>query len=100
MGVIWRASKTVDVHLHYFFRKTISESIGTRKVGGLALSIGSLILFGLNGIVNWRYGGYLLTGTLLGANAGARFALSKGDEWMEWVFNIVVIGLALKLLFG
>lgn len=82
-----------------FFRKTISESIGTRKVGGLVLSIGSLMVFGINGIINWQYGGCLLAGTVLGANAGARFALSKGDEWMEWVFNIVVIGLALKLLF-
>jgi hypothetical protein len=82
-----------------FFRKTISESVGTRKVGGLVLSVGSLIIFGVSGIINWQYGFCLVIGTLLGANAGAKFALKKGDQWMESVFNIVVIALALRMLF-
>lgn len=82
-----------------FFGKTMSESIGTRKVAGLVLSVGSLIIFGVSGIVNWRYGGCLIMGTLLGANAGSKFALKKGDEWMESLFNVVVVALALKMLF-
>lgn len=82
-----------------FFRKTISESVGTRKVGGLILSAGSLIIFGVNGIINWPYGGCLVIGTLLGADAGAKFALKKGDQWMESVFNTIVIALALRMLF-
>ena len=82
-----------------FFRKNISESVGTRKVSGLVLSVGSLIIFGVSGIINWQYGCYLVIGTLLGANAGAKFALKKSDQWMECVLNIVVIALALRMLF-
>lgn len=82
-----------------FFRKTISESVGTRKVGGLILSAGSLIIFSVNGIINWPYGACLVIGTLLGADAGAKFALKKGDQWMESVFNTIVIALALRMLF-
>ena len=36
---------------------------------------------------------------LVGANAGAKFALQKGDKWMESAFNVVVVALALKMLF-
>ncbi|ROM89065.1 sulfite exporter TauE/SafE family protein [Pseudomonas brassicacearum] len=100
IGGLFGGQAKLSTYLYIiFFKKTISESVGTRKVGGLVLSIGSLMIFGVSGIINWQYGCCLIIGTLLGANAGSKFALKKGDEWMETVFNIVVIGLALKMLF-
>lgn len=100
IGGLFGGQAKLSTYLYIiFFKKTISESVGTRKVGGLVLSIGSLMIFGVSGIINWQYGCCLIIGTLLGANAGSKFALKKGDEWMETVFNVVVIGLALKMLF-
>ncbi|MBN2991946.1 sulfite exporter TauE/SafE family protein [Pseudomonas cedrina subsp. fulgida] len=100
MGGLFGGQAKLSTYLYIlFFNKTISESIGTRKVGGLILSVGSLIIFGVNGIIDWPYGGCLMIGTLLGANAGAQFALQKGDQWMESAFNVIVIALALKMLF-
>lgn len=100
IGGLFGGQAKLSTYLYIlFFGKTISESVGTRKVGGVVLSIGSLMIFGISGIVNWRYGGCLIAGTLFGATAGSKYALKKGDEWMESVFNIVVVGLALKMLF-
>ncbi|WP_404485091.1 sulfite exporter TauE/SafE family protein [Pseudomonas sp. HT11] len=100
IGGLFGGQAKLSTYLYIiFFKKTISESIGTRKVGGLILSVGSLIIFGVSGIINWQYGCCLIIGTLFGANAGAKFALHKGDKWMESAFNVVVIALALKMIF-
>lgn len=100
IGGLFGGQAKLSTYLYIiFFKKTISESIGTRKVGGLILSVGSLIIFGISGIINWQYGCCLIIGTLVGANAGAKFALQKGDKWMESAFNVVAVALALKMLF-
>ncbi len=100
IGGLFGGQAKLSTYLYIiFFKKTISESMGTRKVGGLILSVGSLIIFGISGIINWQYGCCLIIGTLVGANAGAKFALQKGDKWMESAFNVVVVALALKMLF-
>lgn len=81
IGGLFGGQAKLSTYLYIiFFKKTISESVGTRKVGGLVLSIGSLIIFGVSGIINWQYGCYLIIGTLLGANAGAKFALKKATS--------------------
>ncbi len=81
------------------FNKTVSESVGTRKISGLVISVGSLVVYGFGGIINWWFGGSLVAGTLIGSSIGAKYALKKGDEWMEKLLNIVVVLLALRLLF-
>jgi len=81
------------------FNKSVSESVGTRKISGLVISLGSLAVYGFHQIINWRFGFSLVAGTLIGSTVGARYALMKGDEWMEKLLNIVVILLALRLLF-
>jgi uncharacterized membrane protein YfcA len=80
------------------FNKTVSESVGTRKISGLVISLGSLVVYGLSQIINWQFGLSLVIGTLIGSSAGARYALKKGDEWMEKLLNFVVVLLALRLL--
>ena len=80
------------------FNKTVSESVGTRKISGLVISLGSLAVYGFSQIINWQFGLSLVIGTLIGSSAGARYALKKGDEWMERLLNVVVVLLALRLL--
>ncbi|RKP46049.1 sulfite exporter TauE/SafE family protein [Trinickia fusca] len=80
------------------FNKTVSESVGTRKISGLVISLGSLGVYGFSQIINWQFGLSLVIGTLIGSSVGARYALKKGDEWMERLLNVVVVLLALRLL--
>ncbi|WP_236712097.1 sulfite exporter TauE/SafE family protein [Pseudomonas sp. EpS/L25] len=81
-----------------FFDKSISDSVGTRKVSGLVISLASLAVYGISQVVNWWFGMSLFFGTLIGSSFGSKYALRKGDVWMERLFNGVVIVLALRLL--
>lgn len=80
------------------FNKTVSESVGTRKISGLVISLGSLAVYGFSQIINWHFGLSLVIGTLIGSSVGARYALKKGDQWMERLLNVIVVLLALRLL--
>lgn len=82
------------------FNKTISESAGTRKVSGLAISIASLLIYGIHGIIDWKFGIALMAGTLIGSSCGAYYGLKKGDAWMQNFFNVVVGVLGVGMIFG
>lgn len=81
-----------------FFNKTMSESAGTRKVSALAGNIAPCIIYAFYHFIDWSIVAALMSGTILGATAGANYALKKGDAWMEKVFMIVSVLLAVKLL--
>jgi uncharacterized membrane protein YfcA len=81
------------------YDKTVSESVGTRKVSGLISSFGALLVYGIHRIVNWGFGLTLICGTVIGSTLGAKYALNQGDRWMERLLNVVVILLALRLIF-
>ena len=81
-----------------FFNKTISESAGTRKVSALASTIAPCIIYGFHHFIDWPIVVALMSGTMLGATAGAHYALKKGDGWIEKLLMSVGILLAIKLL--
>lgn len=82
------------------FNKTMSESVGTRKVTGLVISLTSLLIYGVHGLINWKIGSYLIGGTLIGSYIGSSFALRKGDRWMQNLFTVVVIIVCARLFLG
>jgi uncharacterized protein len=82
-----------------FFHKSISESIGTRKVSGLAISLAAIAIYGLNATINWPFSLALITGTLVGSSLGSAYALKKGDRWMSLAFNTVAVLAAIKMVF-
>jgi uncharacterized membrane protein YfcA len=51
------------------------------------------------GILGACIGAYLILGTLIGSTFGAKYALKKGDKWIEAIFNISVIILSLRMIF-
>lgn len=81
-----------------FFHKTMSESIGTRKVSGLAISVAAIFIYGWHGSIHWLFALSLISGTLIGSTFGSRYGLKKGDKWMESLFTVVVVLLALTLI--
>lgn len=84
--------------LQLFFNKTIFESIGTRKVSGLFISLISLYIYGTHGFINPLIGITLISGTLIGSYIGSAYALKKGEIWMQRVFRFVTLLLACKIL--
>ncbi len=58
----------------------------------------SLIVFLLNGKINWVYGLILATGNGIGAYLGSTLSIKKGDKWIKYILAVAVIGMSLKLL--
>lgn len=58
----------------------------------------ALIVFALNGQVLWLYGFALAVGTAAGGWIGSHLAVDKGESVIRWVFNVALVGLAIKLV--
>lgn len=81
------------------FNKTLSESVGTRKVTGLAVAVPSLYFYGLKGIIQWQWACCLVGGTLIGSYFGSQYAIKKGDLALKYLFAITSSCLSIKLIF-
>jgi uncharacterized membrane protein YfcA len=86
--------------LLFVFNKSMTESIGTRKVLGIMISLTSLAVYGMNDLIDWKQSAILVSGTLLGGTFGSAYALKMGDDWAEKLFNVAVIALAIKMILG
>lgn len=65
----------------------------------LIYTIPSLVVFILNGQVQWIMGIILAVGNSAGALIGTNFNVSKGDKWIKIVLSLTVSALAVKLFF-
>lgn len=83
----------------YFFGFTIVEANATNTIPWLILGLSSLIIFMLNGIVDYKNGVALLIGMTIGGYLGAHVALKKGEAWVKRLFVLVVIISSIRLLF-
>ena len=81
-----------------FFGFTIIESSATNKVPWLIMSLLVLIMFAMHGIIDYLYGIVLFFGMLIGGYLGAHTAVKKGDRWVKYLFAIMVVASAIKLL--
>lgn len=99
-GLCGCQSKITALVFQLVFGKTISESVGTRKVSGIAIAITSLFVYRSHGIINWHFALALIFGTLIGSTVGSRYGLRKGDQWMQRLFNIIAATFGVILLFS
>lgn len=84
----------------YFFGFTIIESNATAYVPWFILSVVSLVIFAVHGIVvNVMHAATLFVGMAAGGFLGAHSLLKIGDVWVKRLFIIVVVISAVKLLF-
>lgn len=85
--------------LMFFFGFTIIRANATDIIPWFVLSLSSLIIFMINGIVSYYIGISLFLGMLVGGYLGAHTAIKKGNRWVKIVFAIVVIISSIKILF-
>lgn len=64
----------------------------------LCLTAVALLVFVLNGRVQWREGLILALGNVMGAVVGARFAVEQGVEWVRRMLIAIVLFAAAQLL--
>lgn len=72
--------------------------INSMKVFIIAIyTVLSLLIFIINGKVNWVYGLSLAVGNGIGAYIGSNFSVKKGDKWIKVILIITVVFMAAKL---
>jgi uncharacterized protein len=85
--------------LMFCFGLTIIEATATKTVPWFFVSIASLSVFAINGIINYKIGIVMLVGMTIGGYLGAHTALKKGNIWLKRLFIFFVIISVVKLLF-
>lgn len=63
----------------------------------LCLTVLALLIFAVQGRVDWVLGLCLGFGSLLGGVLGARLAVLAGNRWLRWIVTVTVLGFAVKL---
>ncbi len=82
----------------FFFGLSIIRANATELVSYSVFSLSSVIIFALNGLVDYRIGIILFIGMLIGGYIGAHTAIKKGNKWVKVIFAIVIIVSAIKIL--
>jgi uncharacterized membrane protein YfcA len=77
--------------LLFIYRRSFLEAAGILTIVGLAVGLVGLVIFGVNGVINWPIGIALLLGKTLGSYLGAGFAVRIGEEKIRLVFALVVL---------
>ena len=60
----------------------------------------SIIIFALNGKINWPVAAAFTCGTLVGGFLGASFQVKKGDVWIRRILMIMGVSMAVKLIWS
>ncbi|MFA5051586.1 MAG: sulfite exporter TauE/SafE family protein [Patescibacteria group bacterium] len=83
----------------YFFGMTMITGNATELVSYTIFSVAAVIIFAAHHIIDYRAGIALFIGMLVGGYVGAHLAIKKGDAWVKYVFAVVIVVSAVKILF-
>ncbi len=78
---------------------SLVKSNSTKVFVALVYTCAALLVFILEGVINWTFGITLAAGNALGGWLGSRWSVTKGDVWIRRVLVVAVIALAVKLWF-
>ncbi len=84
--------------LVFAFGLSMIEASATRIIPLLAMAVSSLVVFAIEGIINYKIGVVLLFSMAIGGYIGAHVALQKGDAWVKGLFAVLVVAAGIKLL--
>ena len=84
----------------FFFGLNIFEARANMLIPHLLMSITSLIVFIVNGVIAWIPGIALLVGMMIGGYLGANYGIKKGAKWVKGLFQAMILLMGLSLIFG
>jgi uncharacterized protein len=84
--------------LVYFFGLTQLESMATKRIPGLVVSVVALLVFLANGVIDLPVGVSMFFGSIAGSYIGTHYALKVGNKWLKYVFTGFALGMAVVLL--
>jgi len=85
--------------LTFINRFSLVKANATKVMVILIYTSAALVVFMLEGKIDWTAGLVLAAGNSLGAWFGSRWSVDKGDKWIKRILVIMVITLAIKLWF-
>jgi len=62
------------------------------------ITVMALLMFGLSGKIDWKYGLILAVGQSAGGWVGSHWSVKKGEEWIRRILLVMILIMALKLL--
>jgi uncharacterized protein len=65
----------------------------------LIMNILSLAIFHYKGIIDWKYGMIMATGTSIGGYYGSVFSINKGEVWIKRIVLATILVMAVKLFY-
>jgi hypothetical protein len=88
-----------------FFVLMVTTALGLDLVVGnaikvvliLSITVPSLLLFAINGRVDWLWGLCLAAGSLIGGQIGARWTLTRGEAWVRSFLTVAAVLFAIGL---
>jgi uncharacterized membrane protein YfcA len=69
----------------------------TKVFVALVYTISAIVIFALNGKINWLWGLTLAVGNSTGAWIGSRWQVNKGEKWIKRVLFAAILAMSIKL---
>jgi hypothetical protein len=85
--------------LPYINRMSLLRTNVTKVMVVCIYTIGAIVTFQLNGLINWKVGLILASGNVLGGWIASRWSVKKGDGVVKIVLVVMVTAMAIKLWF-
>ena len=87
------------IFLPYVNRMSLVKANATKVTIVCIYTIGAIVMFYLNGKINWKYGLILSLGNVSGAWISSRWSVKKGDSVVRIFLIVMVTLMAFKLWF-
>lgn len=81
------------------FGQTYLQSTATRKIQAFGIGVIAVPLFAWHGIIDLPIALTITPAMILGSFFGSRYALRKGDRWVQMLFFLIVLMAGFQLLF-
>lgn len=99
-GFIGPGTGTFAMFLFALAGFSLVRAGGNARTINFATNLGAFISFLLGGQMVWWLGVPMGLANALGAALGARMAMQRGAAFVKWIYALIVLLVAARLLFG
>ena len=99
LGGFFSATGTWFSYIYiFYYGMTFLETAATKKIAGICMLSFSLVVLIPAGIINWPVAISMFAGGSIGSWLGALYANKLGNEWIRYMFLVVMFVMAIKIL--